>query len=61
MPQQIKCHGCGHVLYQGNELKSSEEILQMYDGRCPNCGRKLSLIPENIEVQPVEKDTIGFV
>jgi hypothetical protein len=33
----------------------------MYDGKCPNCGRKLSLTPENIEVQPVEKDTIRLV
>jgi len=33
MPQLVNCHKCGAVLYQGEELKSPEEILQMHDVR----------------------------
>lgn len=53
MPQQVLCDECGEVLYQGSDLKSPEEIHLMYNGRCPKCGRKLSLIPQKIKVLPV--------
>ncbi|MCS7119879.1 MAG: hypothetical protein RMJ07_05055 [Nitrososphaerota archaeon] len=52
MPQQIICHKCGHVLYYGGELKSPEEIHQMYEGKCPKCGRDLSSSPINVDVKP---------
>lgn len=54
MPQQVNCHGCGAILYEGEELKSPEEILQMHEGKCPECGEKLGLTPENIEVKPAK-------
>jgi NAD-dependent SIR2 family protein deacetylase len=57
MPQQVNCHNCGAVLYQDEELKSAEEIHQMYNGKCPKCGKKLSLIPQNVEVKEATKDT----
>ncbi|MEM2111627.1 MAG: hypothetical protein QXX08_07095 [Candidatus Bathyarchaeia archaeon] len=54
MPHEVKCHGCGELLYQGEELKSPEEIHQIWNGKCPKCGKKLSLMPQNVEVKPVK-------
>ncbi|MEM2969990.1 MAG: hypothetical protein QXI71_01455 [Candidatus Bathyarchaeia archaeon] len=51
MPQKVNCHECGYVLYQGQELKSPEDILQAYEGKCPKCGAKLSMEPLNIEIE----------
>jgi DNA-directed RNA polymerase subunit RPC12/RpoP len=54
MPQRILCHQCGTVLYEGIELKPPDEIIQKYNGKCPKCGRKLSVIPANVEVKSVK-------
>jgi predicted RNA-binding Zn-ribbon protein involved in translation (DUF1610 family) len=54
MPQRIICHGCNHVLYEGAELKPPDEILQSYNGKCPKCGKKLSLLPIDVEVKPIK-------
>ncbi|MEJ5327506.1 MAG: hypothetical protein WHU54_04565 [Candidatus Bathyarchaeia archaeon] len=54
MPQLVICHGCKHVLYEGSELKPPDEILQSYDGKCPKCGRKLSLLPIDVDVKSVK-------
>lgn len=55
MPQKVLCHKCGQLLYEGEELKPPDEILQKYDGKCPNCGRKLTLIPVSVEVEPINR------
>jgi len=55
MPQRVVCHGCSHVLYEGIELKPPDEIIQQYSGKCPNCSRKLSLLPLEVEVIPLNK------
>ncbi|MBC7131088.1 hypothetical protein H5T51_07730 [Candidatus Bathyarchaeota archaeon] len=55
MPQRVLCHECGYVLYEGEELKPPDEILQRYDGKCPGCGRKLAFLPLNVEVEPVNR------
>jgi hypothetical protein len=52
MPQRVACQGCGHVLYDGPELRPPDEILHGIDGKCPNCGKKLSLVPIDVEVKP---------
>lgn len=52
MPQKVFCQKCGAVLYQAEELKPPDEIIQMYGGKCPSCGKKLSLIPHNVEIKP---------
>jgi len=54
MPQKVICENCGHVLYEGEDLKAPEEIVQQYNGKCPKCGRKLSTVPKNVEVKPAE-------
>jgi len=52
LPQKVICHHCGAILYEGHDLKPPDEILQMHGGKCPECGKKLSLIPRNVEVKP---------
>jgi hypothetical protein len=56
LPQQVNCQVCKKNLYEGDDLKSPEEILQMHDGKCPNCGNKLSLTPQDVKVKPSSKN-----
>jgi hypothetical protein len=53
MPQRVVCHGCNFLLYEGAELKPPDEIIQKHGGNCPQCGRKLSLLPQNVDVKPL--------
>jgi ssDNA-binding Zn-finger/Zn-ribbon topoisomerase 1 len=55
MQQRVICHGCSHILYEGAELKPPDEIITQTGGKCPKCGRKLSLLPLEVEVKPVSK------
>ncbi|MCW4018783.1 MAG: hypothetical protein NWF00_08940 [Candidatus Bathyarchaeota archaeon] len=55
MPQRVICHGCKHLLYEGAELRPPDEIIHQYEGKCPNCGKKLSLLPQDVEVKPARK------
>ena len=50
MPQKIICGDCGEVFYNKNDLKSPEDVLQQYDGVCPNCGKELSFDPSKIDI-----------
>jgi len=50
MPQIAVCKGCGYVIYEGVELKSADEIIQMVGGRCPKCGKKLTFNIEDVEI-----------
>jgi len=51
VPQLVTCHKCGAFLYEGGDLKTPYEIIESYDGKCPNCGRRLSEIPKCLEVK----------
>lgn len=53
MPQRVFCNGCGHILYEGPELKSPDEIIHDYNGKCPKCERELSLFPIKVNVTPL--------
>ncbi|MEM1659759.1 MAG: hypothetical protein QXR17_01225 [Candidatus Bathyarchaeia archaeon] len=55
MPQRVFCHECGHLLYEGEELKLPDEILQQYNGKCPKCSRKLSYIPIKVDIEPANR------
>jgi hypothetical protein len=55
MPERVICQGCSHVLYEGAELKPPDEIIQKYNGKCPKCSRKLSLLPTDVQVLPLKK------
>jgi len=54
LPQRVICHGCGQVLYEGTELKPPDEIIHQHDGKCPNCSKKLSLLPLSVDVKPIK-------
>jgi predicted RNA-binding Zn-ribbon protein involved in translation (DUF1610 family) len=54
LPQRVICQQCGYVLYDGAELRPPDEILHEHDGKCPKCGKKLALIPINVEVKPIK-------
>ena len=56
MPQKVFCKKCNYTLYEGQELKPPDEIIQKFDGKCPKCGNKLSFIPIDIEVKPVAEN-----
>jgi DNA-directed RNA polymerase subunit RPC12/RpoP len=55
MPQLVICNKCGAILYDNIELKPPDEIVQSYDGKCPNCGKKLSFIPKRVQVKPLDE------
>jgi hypothetical protein len=46
------CQKCNFLLYEGNSLKPPDEILNNHNGKCPKCGKRLSLVPKNVEVLP---------
>jgi len=52
MPIIIKCHSCGFVLYNGNELKSIDLVLREWGYRCPACLSPLSPRPIGFKVVP---------
>jgi len=54
MPLRVTCQDCGTVLYEGAELKPPYEIIEIFNGECPSCGKKLSHIPTQVEIKPVE-------
>jgi len=54
VPQRVMCDGCGAVLYEGAEVESPFEIIASYDGKCAECGRKLSSTPLRVDVKILE-------
>ena len=50
MPQEIICSGCGYVLYEGEILRSPQDIIKKYEGKCPNCGKSLVIDIVNITI-----------
>ena len=55
LPQKVICEKCGHVLYEGSELKPPDEIIQANDGKCPGCGKKIAFVPTKVMVQAAEE------
>jgi len=51
MPIIIKCHSCGFILYQGDELVSIESVLRKWGYRCPVCMSPLSNKPVRFIVE----------
>jgi hypothetical protein len=52
LPQKIICKECGEVLYEGELLKSPQDVIKKFEGRCPNCGKDLSFVTDAVKVQP---------
>jgi len=55
MPIIIKCHSCGFVLYNGNELKSIDLVLREWGYRCPVCMSPLSRVPLRTKVEAIPR------
>ncbi len=47
------CKKCGTVLYEGEELKPPYEIVEIYDGKCPACDKKLCFVPTHVEIKVI--------
>jgi DNA-directed RNA polymerase subunit RPC12/RpoP len=52
LPQKVTCAECNHLLYEANILKSPQDIIKKFDGRCPECNRKLSFEAKAISIGP---------
>jgi hypothetical protein len=55
MPQRIICSKCGDVLYEGDLLKSVQDVIKKFEGRCPNCGKELDFEVDKIFIKANEK------
>lgn len=55
MPQKVICSECAHILYQGDTLKSPQEIAKKTEGRCPSCNKILKAIYESLSIYPYEE------
>lgn len=55
MPQKIVCSECDYLLYEGDILKSPQDVVKKYDGRCPGCGRKLGFSTNGVSIHPCEE------
>lgn len=55
MPQKVVCSECGQTLYEGDILKSPQDIIKKYDGRCPKCNRKLGVETKSVSIYPCEE------
>jgi DNA-directed RNA polymerase subunit RPC12/RpoP len=54
IPQTVKCSDCGYLLYEGDILKSPQDIMKKYGGRCPHCNKRLTFSSQNVAVTPCE-------
>ena len=56
MPQRVFCEGCGATLYDRPELESPSEIIQRYNGTCPNCQKTLLFEIEKVRILPYDEN-----
>lgn len=54
LPQRIICKECDEVLYEGDLLKSPQDIIKKFEGRCPKCGKDLGFNSESVKVKPCD-------
>jgi hypothetical protein len=54
MPLIIICKECNEVLYQGDLLKSPQDVIKKFERRCPGCNVELpvKLDADAISVKP---------
>jgi len=54
MPQRIVCKECNEVLYEGDLLKSPQDTIKKFEGKCPGCGKALSFETDAVSVKPTD-------
>jgi DNA-directed RNA polymerase subunit RPC12/RpoP len=59
MPQRIICSECSYSLYEGDILRSPQDIMKKYGGRCPRCNKKLSFSSSGVTVTSYESKEAG--
>jgi NAD-dependent SIR2 family protein deacetylase len=52
LPQKIVCKSCKEVLYEGDLLKSPQDVIKKYEGKCPKCKKELKFSTESVDVRP---------
>ena len=66
---KVVCEKCGYVLYEGmfiGEIPAKrmktvsfyEWLNVMYNGKCPNCGRKLPVEPKKIVIKTKKSNCV---
>jgi hypothetical protein len=55
VPQKVICSNCDYLLYEGDILKSPQDIIKKFDGKCPKCKKKLSFSSEGVSITPCEE------
>jgi len=55
MPQKVMCSECAHVLYEGDILRSPQDIAKRLGGRCPSCGKILKFSFKSLSIYPYEE------
>lgn len=55
MPQKVTCSECDCLLYEGDILKSPQDIIKKFDGRCPKCNKKLGFSMGGVVIEPHEE------
>jgi hypothetical protein len=56
LPLKVTCAECNHMLYEGDILKSPQDIIKKFDGLCPRCNRKLSFEANAISISPYNEN-----
>jgi hypothetical protein len=67
MPVKYVCDDCGKILYQkrtplrvGSPLKTPQEVIDMFEGRCPRCRKELVFNTKNIVCKEFEGNQIAY-
>jgi hypothetical protein len=50
VPQKILCKKCNEVLYEGSLLKSPQDIIKKFEGKCPVCEKTLNFNTDEVTV-----------
>jgi len=56
----VVCHDCGKLLHEGRDLIPLYRLRRKTDGKCPDCGIKLSVHPLSIKYQETEGEGDGI-
>jgi hypothetical protein len=51
----VTCSECNCLLYEGDILKSPQDIIKKHDGRCPKCDKKLGFTSGSVSIYPNEE------
>lgn len=55
IPQRVICSGCGTTLYEGFEILRPMEVMQRYNGLCPQCEKRLEFDLGGIRILAIEE------